>query len=302
MINGQGPWRKSQLDVDKWVEQGFGRDLSKQYVDSILGNLVSKNVVVEARFPKAGEIMAVLDKEVNEYLVRAKDGLILEANKPQERLKVAQSMTDQWNQIIKAYNDRGDTVAPILEIYQRLRGVYVPNEEKNYLTTVRPIGLTLMAIIVASSLGAAAWVAWKRKAKVVRASQPFFLYLIGLGTLMMGSSIILMGVDDSIATQQGCSVARGKRNYELDFLYATSRVMRSGSIQDSRHNATILCGADDGSSLLQPCFWMDLSSVEAVMLIEPSSRRGAKTRGGTSNTAPAICASTRGDIGDAAVE
>jgi len=206
-INGQDPWRKSQLDVDKWVEQGFDRDLSKQYVDSIVSNLVSKNVVVEARFPKAGEIMSVLDKEVNKYLVRAKNGHFSEAQKPQKRLEVAQSLTDKWKQIIKVYNRRGDTVAPMLEIYQRLRGVYVPDEERNYITTVRFIGLALMVIILAASMGATAWVAWKRNAKVVNASQPFFLGLICLGTLIMGSSIIPMGIDDSIASQRGCSTA-----------------------------------------------------------------------------------------------
>ena len=208
MINGQDPWRKSQLDVDKWVERGFDRELSKQYVGSIMSNLVSKNVVVEARFPKAGEIMGVLDKEVNEYLVRSHvEGAYTEDEKPKERLKTAQRITDQWNQIIRAYNARGDTVAPILEVYQRLRGVYVPNEEKNYLTKIRPVGYTLLAIILAFSLGAAFWIYVKRSAIVVKASQPPFLALICLGTTVMGSSIITMGIDDSIASQDGCSVA-----------------------------------------------------------------------------------------------
>lgn len=44
-INGQDPWRKTHLDVDRWVAQGFDRELSKQYVDSILSNLISKNVL-----------------------------------------------------------------------------------------------------------------------------------------------------------------------------------------------------------------------------------------------------------------
>jgi hypothetical protein len=206
-INGQDPWRKSQLDVDKWVARGFDRELSKQYVESILTNLVSKNVVVEARFPKAGEIMSVIDKEVNEHLVRVNDGLISEDKKQEERLKVAQSITDQWNQIIKSYDERGDTVVPILEIYQRLRGVYVPNEEKYYLTKVRPIGLTLMAIIFASALFAAIWVSYRRAAPVVRSSQPPFLLLICFGCLIMGSSIIPMGVDDSVASFRGASMA-----------------------------------------------------------------------------------------------
>lgn len=159
------------------------------------------------RFPKAGEIMGVLDKEVHEYLVRARDGLIPEASREGERLKVAQSVTDQWKQIIKAYNQRGDTVAPILEVYQRLRGVYVPSEQKNYLTKVRSVGLTLMAVIMACSLGAVAWVALKRNTFVVKASQPPFLCLICFGTLIMASSIVPMSIDDSIADQNGCNKA-----------------------------------------------------------------------------------------------
>lgn len=51
-INGQDPWRRSHLDVDKWVEAGFDRELSKQFAESIFNNLSSKNVVVEPRFPK----------------------------------------------------------------------------------------------------------------------------------------------------------------------------------------------------------------------------------------------------------
>ena len=208
MINGQDPWRKSQLDVDKWVERGFDRELSKQYVQAIVSNLVSKNVVVEARFPKAGEIMGVLDKEVNEHLVRSHvENLYSEEDKPKERLETAQRITDQWNQIIRKYDARGDTVAPILEIYQRLRGVWVPNEEKNYLTKIRPIGYTLVSIIFAACIGALGWMYTKRLVIVVKASQPFFLCLICLGTMVMGSSIITMGVDDSIASTAGCSAA-----------------------------------------------------------------------------------------------
>jgi hypothetical protein len=122
-------------------------------------------------------------------------------------LKVAQSITDQWNQIIKAYDERGDSVAPILEIYQRLRGVYVPNEQKNYLTKIRPIGLTLMAIIFASSIAAVCWVFYMRSAPVVRSSQPPFLLLISFGCVIMGSSIIAMGIDDEVASFRGASMA-----------------------------------------------------------------------------------------------
>mmetsp|Transcript_6880 Transcript_6880/g.19240 ORF Transcript_6880/g.19240 Transcript_6880/m.19240 type:complete len:149 (+) Transcript_6880:1677-2123(+) len=134
--------------------------------------------------------MSVLDKEVNEYLVRAVvDGSIPEEDKDGERFKTAQTITEQWEQIIRAFDSRGDTVAPILETYQRLRGVYVPNEDRNYLDDFRPIGLALMAFLWALALGFGLWVYAKREKTVVKASQPFFLWLICLGTMVMAASI-----------------------------------------------------------------------------------------------------------------
>ena len=207
-INGQDPWRRSQLDVDKWVEQGYDRELSSQYVKSIVSNLISRNVVVDARFPKAAEIMGVLDAEVGGFLLKTKGESILDQGENQkERIRVAESVGRQWNQIITKYNARDDTVAPILEIYQRLRGVYVENRKQNHLTAARPVGLTLMAIILSTSIGAAIWVYVKRDAMVVKVSQPPFLWLICLGTTVMGSSIYTMGIDDSTSSKKGCNAA-----------------------------------------------------------------------------------------------
>ena len=85
-INGQDPWRRSHLDVDKWVEAGCDRQLTKQFTDSIYSNLNSKNV-------KAGEIISILDKEVNKHLVRTHKGSIPENKKQEERVKVSRSLT-----------------------------------------------------------------------------------------------------------------------------------------------------------------------------------------------------------------
>ena len=219
--------------MDKWVAQGYDRELSKQYVEAINTNLISKNVVVEARFPKAGEIMSVLDKRVNEYLVAAVvDERIAENDRERRRLQTADQISNEWNQIIKAYNSRGDTVAPILEVYQRLRGVYVPNEDKNYLTRIRPLGLTLMCIVWAISVVCSIWVYHQRKSVVVQASQPPFLALICFGTLVMGSSIYTMGIDDEVASVRGCGMACMATpwliatGFSVTFAALTSKILR----------------------------------------------------------------------------
>ena len=192
------------------MAQGFDRDLSKQYVESILTNLISKNVVVEARFPKAGEIMSVLDKEVNAYLVGARNSFTIETDeniKHKERMKVAQSITDQWDQIIRAYDARGDTSVKILEIYQRLRGVFVPNESKNQLTNIRPFGYALLAIVIAFAIVSGVWIFIKRDSKVDKASQPEFLSFISVGAVIMSLAIVPISIDDSIASKRGCDIA-----------------------------------------------------------------------------------------------
>ena len=195
------------LDVDKWVAAGFDRELAKQFVNSIFSNLNSKNVVVEARFPKAGEIISILDKEVNQYLVRANEGSIPEDKRHEERLKVSQSLTNQWNTVIKQYNERGDTKIPILTLYQRLRGVYYPDQDMNQLTSIRPVGYTLMAIILVSSLVSLCWIIKYREKTIVKSAQPQFLLLLILGVVIMGLSIVPMGLDDSVTSTEGASVA-----------------------------------------------------------------------------------------------
>jgi hypothetical protein len=151
--------------------------------------------------------MDILDKEVNTYLVKAHRGFITEDTSYHERMDVAQTITDKWNNIITMYDKRLDTVAPILEIYQRSRGVFNPNNDKNQLKNTRIIGYILMSIILISSTGALIWVVINRNLAVVMASQPPFLILICVGTFIMGTSILPLGIDESIASVKGCSIA-----------------------------------------------------------------------------------------------
>eukprot|EP00977_Amphora_coffeiformis_P022174 scaffold10570_cov176-Amphora_coffeaeformis.AAC.24 len=79
--------------------------------------------------------------------------------------------------------------------------------ELNQLSTIRPYGFALAAIIVTSALAASLWVYIKRDDRVVRASQPLFLHMICAGIAVMGLAIVPMGIDDSIASDDACSTA-----------------------------------------------------------------------------------------------
>ena len=77
----------------------------------------------------------------------------------------------------------------------------------NYLTSIRPVGLTFCAIAMGCSLAFGIWTQVNGKHRVVVASQPFFLRLICIGCFVMATSIIPLSIDDSIATTDGCSKA-----------------------------------------------------------------------------------------------
>ena len=77
----------------------------------------------------------------------------------------------------------------------------------NYLTKIRPVGLTFAVIAMASCFACGNWSRMYRRNRVVVASQPIFLRLICIGCLVVSSSIIPLSIDDSIASPEGCSTA-----------------------------------------------------------------------------------------------
>jgi len=74
----------------------------------------------------------------------------------------------------------------------------------NYLTKgLRVFGFTLMSIAMACGVGSAIWVFMNRKHRVLTASQPPFLYLICLGTIVQSASIFTISFDESYGWTKG---------------------------------------------------------------------------------------------------
>lgn len=205
-LNGQDPFRLSHLNLDMFVQQGYERTASKDYIDTILAGLDSVNAVVDLRFPTAAdigwEVMVVLDP----YLNVTKHGLIPDSEREAGRRNIARTLERRWQEIMGDYEAQQDASRPsILEAYQRDRGVYSINN--NYLGSIRAYGYVLVALAIGFSLVSAVWVLKHRKTHIVRASQPFFLVLISLGAGILGSAIIPMGIDDGVASVEVCSRA-----------------------------------------------------------------------------------------------
>ena len=202
--SGYDPYRISHLNVEDYVAQGYVRETTDAYLDSIKEGLLSPNLVVDIRFPEATKILSALDAAIINHLNATTGKTITD----QVRRAVVNSLTADWTQTIADFDKRGDTVETILPQYQKLRGVYGElNEDKNLIGDVRWVGYSLAFIIIAMALSFSAWVAVNRKHRVVKISQPIFLHLICFGVLVLSCAIFPLGIDDSNSTVRGANAA-----------------------------------------------------------------------------------------------
>jgi len=80
-------------------------------------------------------------------------------------------------------------------------------EDLNQLDGIAYFGFVLAASIAILSIGFAIFVRLYKNHRVVKASQPIFLYLLLFGTFLMGLAIVPLAIDDSITNPQGCDIA-----------------------------------------------------------------------------------------------
>lgn len=74
---------------------------------------------------------------------------------------------------------------------------------KNQLDQVRPLGLAFVGILVALSLALIGWTLKNQGVQIVRASQPFFLITICIGTIIAATTIIPLSLDDGVLHEEG---------------------------------------------------------------------------------------------------
>lgn len=123
-----------------------------------------------------------------------------------------ESTSVQWvnyNNAVYVYSD-GSTVPP---------DDLPPAEvELNQLTTgIRAVGFTVVALVFFLGLYFAIWTKMNRSNRVVKASQPEFLYMICSGAIILGSTIIPLSYDDAIASPSGCDTACMSVSFETVF-------------------------------------------------------------------------------------
>eukprot|EP00986_Skeletonema_menzelii_P002990 scaffold863_cov215-Skeletonema_menzelii.AAC.11 len=186
IYTAQDPTRKSHLVPDKWIAQGYDEELSKEYTQSLMKTALSKNLVVDIRFAKSSDIYGILSEQVldhlNSYTGKSEEELAA------ERIRIGNVIAEQWTKTISTYDQLGDTIKPILETYQVERGVYVPNELKNQINNIIPVGVAF------SALGSKIW----RLNRLMKAASGFKRITIKVKDVMvpfftlLGINIVLL--------------------------------------------------------------------------------------------------------------
>ena len=156
----------------------------------------SENGAIPFRVPGAFSLLSELDSRVYDYLL---GGNYSDTN----RINVRKSVEESWGRHIRKQDNQFGAI-PTSVFYEKSLGIFTSESSPDlYIGTVaRYTGWSLGAISCFFSAYCAFWVWKNQQRRVIRASQPMFLYLVCLGTFLMAACIFPVGIEDDIATQQ----------------------------------------------------------------------------------------------------
>lgn len=112
----------------------------------------------------------------------------------------------------------------------------VPPEELNQLGVARPFGFMLARLVVETSIGFAVWVRLKENEQIVKAAQPIFLHLLCLELLIMGLSLVPLGLDGEMVDEnhadEACIAFLWLRatGFSLAFSALSSKIWRTNQV------------------------------------------------------------------------
>jgi multiple sugar transport system substrate-binding protein len=185
------PYRYSHATSSNWIDAGFGRSLASDYTEAVR-SINSENSALELRVPSAARMRNIVDQEVFEYLLETVNpGLTTEIDLRLRQESTAR-MEGQINDIV-ATLDLSDS-------YRRSIGyTYTPEADSQNLINedFRDAAWGLSGLMCVVCVSLMIWTFRHRNNRVMRAFQPFLLFQSTVGLLLMSSSIIPLGFDDS---------------------------------------------------------------------------------------------------------
>mmetsp|Transcript_3749 Transcript_3749/g.9815 ORF Transcript_3749/g.9815 Transcript_3749/m.9815 type:complete len:1053 (-) Transcript_3749:498-3656(-) len=168
------------------------------YEETMISVTSSPNTAIPFRVPNAFNLLSDLDNRIYDYLI---DG-----NYSDDRRNVAaRAALTSLDAMISMYDSRTPhTRQPTFMSYKLSLGVSSPTSASDlYIGWVaRGIIWILAGLSCLVSVCFALWVWTYQHERVVRASQPVFLYLVCAGTFVMALSVFTLGVEDDIASYE----------------------------------------------------------------------------------------------------
>jgi ABC-type glycerol-3-phosphate transport system substrate-binding protein len=207
------PFRYSQLEPLKSSNPAYADLIESLTTDE-------SNAAIPFRIPEALTMWTELDTGVHDYLLADN---YTQDNRQQFRIR----MEETWERIMDQHdNHQGVDAVPLSIFYQQSLGTFTPAAASDLYIgqSFRVVGWTLGGIGMCLSITMACWVYYYRNKRVIRASQPMFLWMVCAGTLLMSSSIFPFGIEDDIVSDQGADMAcmSGIWLYSLGFVTAFS--------------------------------------------------------------------------------
>jgi len=92
-------------------------------------------------------------------------------------------------------------ITPLLDVLRVPDALPSLTTNHNYIGNLAILGYVLFGIVFISSISISVFVYLNQKNTIIRASQPAFLQMICVGTLILGSSIIMLTFDDENGSQ-----------------------------------------------------------------------------------------------------
>lgn len=185
-------------DLEYTLETHPGLEAYTNLMESLASD---PNAALPLEIPTAFHLMSELDSEVYDYLLAENYSM---ANRRSLLRRVEQS----WNMRIQQQDSRIHAT-PLAVLYKRsLQGPVGEGLADLYIgDKFRYIGWAMGGIACLMAVVFAVWVYVHQHDRVIRASQPLFLWMICAGAFIMSSSIFPFGIEDDMVATEGASIA-----------------------------------------------------------------------------------------------
>lgn len=174
-----------------------------KYEETMKSLTSNPNAAIPFRVPNAYNLLSDLDDRIYNYLV---DG-IYSNDRREQSMEAAEK---SWHVMISMYDSRDlNKRQPATAMFNELSlgiSVTAPSTDFYIGWGARRIMWILASLSCLLSVCFALWVFTYQDERVIRASQPVFLYLICAGTFVMALSVFTLGIEDDIASEKLTSI------------------------------------------------------------------------------------------------